>query len=253
MYVQRICSRGCMAYCFVMKFVAFIVCLIFVTGAHAGNLPKLGQTGFSADGAYFSFEQYGFEDGSGFPFSSITIIDVAQNKEVVGSPFNVKIENETQPLFVARQRVQQHAEKVLQKLGISGNYGHMVANNPISQLGKSSDRMEFTPNKWVTGAHELIEISLETYPVVSKQDCSVFGPVVGFRLLMNSGGTTQVLYQDGEIPKGRFCPQSYQLDRIEVLVKSSNLLVLAIIVRAYSPGFEGQDATYLAVTKRVLH
>ncbi|MBL4645390.1 MAG: DUF2259 domain-containing protein [Rhizobiales bacterium] len=234
-----------------IKTIAIVCGFGFASNAYAGTLSKLGETGFSPDGAYFSFEQYGIEDGSGFPFSNITIIDVLADKWVENSPFEVKIEDTAEPIFAARQKVQAQIAGIIQKLGISSNNGDTVAYNPISQLGGKPDWMQFLPFSWGTGGHQSIEINLETYPLTSRDDCDVFGPTYGFRLVMIRGSATQTLYQDSEIPKSRFCPQSYQLDRIEAFVTPDKRLVLAIIVRVYTPGFEGQDASYLAVVKQM--
>lgn len=234
-----------------IKTIAIVSGFAFATNAYAGTLSKLGETGFSPDGAYFSFEQYGIEDGSGFPFSNITIIEIIADKWVGGSPLEVKFEDTAVPVSAARQKVQAQMADIIERLGISSNNGDTVAYNPISQLGDKSDWMEFLPDSWGTGGHQSIEINLETYPVVSNEDCDVFGPTKGFRLLMTRGSATQTLYQDSRIPKSRFCPQSYQLDRIEAFVTPDKRLVLAIIVRVFTPGFEGQDASYLAVVKQL--
>lgn len=58
---------------------------LLISQASAADLAELGSTGFSDDGAYFAFEQYGIQDGSGFPYSSITIVDVKSDSWVAGT------------------------------------------------------------------------------------------------------------------------------------------------------------------------
>ena len=69
----------------------------FASAAYAGTLAELGSTGFSDDGAYFAFEQYGIQDGSGFAYASFTIVDVKTDSWVPGTPVKVRLDDETQP------------------------------------------------------------------------------------------------------------------------------------------------------------
>ena len=54
--------------------------------ARAADNAERAVVGFSPDGRYFAFEQYGVQDGSGFPYSEIFVIDLNANKWVKGSP-----------------------------------------------------------------------------------------------------------------------------------------------------------------------
>lgn len=233
------------------KTIAIACSLIFATNAYAGTLNKLGVTGFSPDGAYFAFEQYGVQDGSGFPFSNITIIDVIADKWAGGSPYKVVIEDDTQPALAARQKVQGQAGDAIQSLGISSVNGGTVAHNPISQMGVEPDWMQFRPFLTTQNIGGPIEVTLETYPMAGNSNCDGYGPTQGFRLLLSKGGATQTVHQDNKIPNSRGCPQSYRLDRIDAYLTPDNNIVLAIMVMMYTPGFEGPDATYLVVTKQI--
>ncbi len=50
--------------------------------------------GYSEDGNYFAFEQFGIQDGSGFAFSDVFVIDLVNDKWTAGSPFEVEAEDE---------------------------------------------------------------------------------------------------------------------------------------------------------------
>ena len=45
--------------------------------------------GFSPDGKYFAFEQYGVQDGSGFEYADIFVIELASDTWVKGTPVKV--------------------------------------------------------------------------------------------------------------------------------------------------------------------
>ena len=54
--------------------------------ARAGDGSAINVLGFSADGRYFAFEQYGEQDGSGSLYSTITAIEIAGDRLVKGMP-----------------------------------------------------------------------------------------------------------------------------------------------------------------------
>ena len=45
--------------------------------AIAGDTAELNILGFSGDSSIFAFEEYGVQDGSGFPYSTIYVIDTS--------------------------------------------------------------------------------------------------------------------------------------------------------------------------------
>ena len=51
--------------------------IAFAGPALAGDRAVIDFIGYSADSRYFAFEEFGIQDGSGFPYSSIYIIDLA--------------------------------------------------------------------------------------------------------------------------------------------------------------------------------
>ena len=50
--------------------------LAFAAPASAGDRAQFNPIGFSEDGRYFAFEEFGIQDGSGFPYSNTFIIDL---------------------------------------------------------------------------------------------------------------------------------------------------------------------------------
>ena len=52
--------------------------------ALAADGAFLDIIGYSPDSRYFAFEQYGVQDGSGFPYADIFIVDLASNSWVKG-------------------------------------------------------------------------------------------------------------------------------------------------------------------------
>ena len=54
--------------------------------ALAGESAQFNALGFSDDGRYFAFEQFGIQDGSGFPYSDIFLIDLDTDSFAGGTP-----------------------------------------------------------------------------------------------------------------------------------------------------------------------
>jgi predicted secreted protein len=48
--------------------------LLAVPAAHAGDYAYRDILGFSSDGKSFAFEEYGVQDGSGFPYANIFVV-----------------------------------------------------------------------------------------------------------------------------------------------------------------------------------
>src|SRR5688572_13468042 len=66
---------------------------LLAVGVRAGDYAKLNFIGFSKTGKYLAFEEYGVQDGSGFPYSAFYIVNVETNSYVAG-PFESRLENE---------------------------------------------------------------------------------------------------------------------------------------------------------------
>ena len=59
--------------------------LALVMPVLAGDRAQLDLIGYSADGSYFAFEEFGVQDGSGFAYSSIYVVDLVDDSWVVGT------------------------------------------------------------------------------------------------------------------------------------------------------------------------
>ncbi len=91
------------------------VLALLAAPAFAGDAANFAALGFSADGRYFGYEEFGVQDGSGFPYSNIFILDVTEDKWVGGSPFRVRLEDESPGLAGVRAEAMQKAGAKLAK------------------------------------------------------------------------------------------------------------------------------------------
>lgn len=220
--------------------------------SHAAELAELGATGFSADGSHFAFEQYGTQDGSGYPYASITIVDVAKDAWVSGVPIAVRLENDSATANAARSATQQQALGLLENYGIQSANGVLLAHNPVSEISADPKRVMFRPFKTTAAIGDPIEVTLNQFPLPADPKCEVFGEqTYGYELLLSVKGNVSVLHEDSRIPKSRGCPLAYRIDQIIGYQIAGGNLVLAIMLVMNVPGFEGWDGKYLAVTTKI--
>ena len=81
--------------------------------ASAGDFAELNILGFSADGAVFAFEQYGVQDGSGFPYAERFYIDTGDDSFVSGTPIRVRIDDENASVDDARAQARTAGQAII--------------------------------------------------------------------------------------------------------------------------------------------
>jgi predicted secreted protein len=225
--------------------------------AQAGDTARIQLLGFSKDGSRFAFEQYGVQDGSGFPYSEIFILDVAKDSWVNPSPFRRQDEvddsqgyDEEALLAAARAENRAVAQPHLRASDIAGK-GLTVGHNPHSELNSDPHTMIVNPQDIVPPADIPLELRLTEYPM-SSGDCASYGAETkGFKLTLTYLGKTRVLNNDTKVPSSRNCPLRYRVERVVTHFPNDAPPVFAVLVQMESHGFEGPDRRYLAITGRL--
>lgn len=235
----------------VLIFINFILLTLTACfSAYAGDFAKREIHGFSIDGGLFAFEEYGVQDGSGFPYSNIYIINTATDEWTAGSPFRARLDDETKTVFDAREQVRILAGPVMKSFE---NRGNVVATNRATEKGIDDKRMIANPRLVVPPIDDSIEFRLEEISFAGTETCEAFGASKGFRLLKigtRDGDETITLHEDGSIPASRNCPLNYALADLVTYYPEGQSPAFAVLVRMQRVGFEGPDGRYLAVTGR---
>jgi len=239
-----------------MKFIftftsSIIITLHFCINAFSGDFAKREIHGFSVDGGLFAFEEFGVQDGSGFPYSNIYVIDTATDQWTANSPFRARLEDETKTVFDAREEARILAGPVMKSFE---NRGNIVATNRATELGIDGKRMIANPRLVVPPIDEPIEFRLEEISFAGTERCEAFGSTQGFRLLKigtQDGETTTQLHEDTSIPESRNCPLRYDFADLVTYYPESESPAFAILIRMQTVGFEGPDGRFLAVTGRL--
>jgi predicted secreted protein len=221
--------------------------------AAAGDWADRAILGFSPDGATFAFEEFGVQDGSGFPYANVYVVDTATDAWVKGTPVRILIEDETADLEDARAMAIEKAEAVIAARGGLGGGYRIVASNPPTELSADPHAVRFLPDLYANQPYAAWDLALTLLPMPDGEACANLGPVFGFRLdLTDPDGSAHVLHEDGALPASRFCPTDYAIT--DVIVSTADgreppaLVVLLNLIRQ---GFEGPDRRYLAVAARL--
>ncbi len=230
---------------------AFTLFLQVPAPALAGDFAEREILGFSMDGGLFAFEEFGIQDGSGFPYSNIYVIDTATDQWVANSPYRALLQDDTKDLFDAREAAKILAGPVLKSFE---NRGQIVATNRPSEIVGNPKCMAAYPRVVVPPIDAALEFRIEKIYFPTPPQCEGFGETSGFRLLQidtQPGGITQVLHEDSSIPASRHCPLDYDLADIVTYFPDDAPPVAAILILMKKVGFEGPDGRYLAVTTRL--
>ncbi len=223
------------------------------TGARAGDYANVEVLGFSADGHQFAFEQYGIQDGSGFPYSEIFIVDVVADSWIKPSPFrftDTDASDLSDPATVIAdtRHMTRQAASDAGLLQAPLYQGFTAGHNPVTELSADSHLMTVTPRLIVPLIDDPVELALEEISLPSATCASYGADTQGFSLTLTYRGNTRILNQDTSLPKSRGCPLRYRIDRIVTFYPNGQPPVFAVLVLMETHGFEGPDGRYLAIT-----
>jgi hypothetical protein len=213
--------------------------------ALAGDRALFDAIGYSSDGRYFAFEEYGVQDGSGFAYSNIYVLDVPADRWVPGAPFSARLEDDGAPLSTVRDQALALAAGTLDDLGITGPVD-LLALNGDGEPGDGQTLAYGLAGFGLEAARDVATLTLEMFPATGPTDCAEYTdqPTVGFAL--NRDGVE--LHRDASLPKSRGCALGYKLYAVvaPALFDPPQPAMLAI-VSVYPLGFEGPDRRFIAV------
>jgi predicted secreted protein len=241
------------------------------SGALAGDGSAINVLGFSADGRYFAFEQYGEQDGSGTIYSTITAIEIAADRLAKGMPVaaimdpdNPSLGKEPRDKQLAdiRAKAAADAAALLQQLGIAAA-GQMVAS-----VRDSRARSMLQPEQVKTAQKAVVttvtlpadRFGPDTRLVLREFDIAmprckdlVSGEHPnGFGLTLERKGRPTIhLSRDQTIPTSRGCPERYGIAEAHAHPLPDGSSALAVIVQYFYTAFEGPDRRFIVVTGRV--
>ncbi len=215
--------------------------------AFAGDASELNVLGFSADGKIFAFEEFGIQDGSGFPYSNRFYIDTTTDKFLADTPIRVRIDDESANLQAARAQAREQGGKIVADDVLAENRGFLAGFNAITEISADPYRMTVNPRPVFPPIDAQLEFRLEEISLGEVERCP-FGPIKGFKLVrVDAKSGDKVLQEDKSVPQSRGCPTGYRIGGVQTLEGGATYAVLISVI---GHGFEGPDHRWLAVTGR---
>jgi predicted secreted protein len=234
--------------------IAFCI-IISATMVHAADGAKFRAIGFSPDSRYFAFEQYGEQDGSGFAYADVYVLDVEKDDWVTGTPIKTLLEDETGSVRQVRAKSKLTARAILQKLDIATET-EILAANPFSEIVADRTRITFHDHYnnamgFIGNADDQGSWTLTALPkkVPLSPDCVGDTEAVGYKLEIknNKSGLVTLLHEDKDLPKSRGCGLFYDIEAIVQPAGGAENGQLVAIIGVSRRGFEGADRRFIAV------
>jgi predicted secreted protein len=237
---------------------AILISAIVSSAALAGDYAHFHFIGFSKDGKYLAFEEYGIKDevDDASAYSSIYIVNVEKNQFAV-SPFKANGISEKENEDSVRNRNKRRAAKQLKRFGIvDGNTGLQVAAHLINEYPNGDQnkpappdaqrlpqQVAFTKRGNPLYRDGYFEVKLK--PVSVRQVCDgQEDDWTSFEVtLKNERDETRILQKAGKAPKNRGCPLDYGIQ--EAFIYKNKL---AVFVGIFTRGWEGDNLRLMAVT-----
>lgn len=216
----------------------------------AGDAAELNILGFSQDGAIFAFEEYGVQDGSGFPYANRFYIDTQTDSFVEGSPVRVRLDDEAASLAEAREAARRQGEAIVAEAVLLAHPGFTAGRNAVTEFSADPHRMRVNPRPVFPPIDEPIELLLEEFEAPSSQSCPDFGPTKGFRLIQVATSPSQsavLVHEDSAIPPSRRCPLGYAIGAVQTFHPANGDRVVMALIAVRSVGFEGPDHRWIAL------
>lgn len=236
---------------------ALAASLLAASSAVAADGAALDVIGYSPDSRYFAYQQYGVQDGSGFPYWDIFILDTKSNEWVQGAPVRALIESEEAKPSAARDKAMAQAAPLLKERAIT-EPAEILAANPATEVVAHRGVLSF--DRWyvpmgsapgATASYAVRQtLKAEAIPLPHAQGCSAgMGENFGFRLTLtdNQTGASRTLHADKAIPASRNCPFGYDVSAVVAQAGFTVTDRLVAIIGVYSQGFEGANHRFIAV------
>ncbi|CEJ15554.1 DUF2259 domain-containing protein [Phreatobacter sp. AB_2022a] len=235
------------------------ICAYLMAGAMvlAGDFAAVRPLGFSGDGRYFAFEEFGTRDASIHPFAAIHVVDLDGGTQVAGSPFAVEIQREHAPEQEARAAALKQAEATLRRLGI-GREPAASVSDPRGDLteGVTPDRAHAAiaaqaSRLAIEGAVAGGPLAVEVLSSPTRDaDCAARGrdDVEGFSLVrVLPSGERATVHVDTGKASARHCPLRYGLAALYLARPDQGRARLVALVSYFPRTWEEPDRRFLAV------
>ncbi len=219
------------------SFSALLISLTSALPAFAGDAAYPEAIGFSDDGTRFAFAEWGRQDGSGFAYANLYVIDLAKDAWL-GAPVRVLLEDETASPRAAYRQALETVETRLQDYQINLPARQAYAA-PFDNTGPNSGSVRWARYGALDGRSTAAPFVLQMREVPS----SCPDPAMVFSL----SWAGDIVHQDQKLPASRGCPVRYSVERIFVEDQTYQPKYAVALIGVYRQGFEGPDLRHMAI------
>jgi predicted secreted protein len=187
------------------------------------------------------------QDGSGFPYATIYVVDLDSDQWVGGSPFRVVLEDEAASVEDARNEAYTVADGALSEF--ETNLPHMILalnGDGDARTGEGHSIAFGQPGYGLSEMPESQTLKLDLVATPPSADCAIIdNKTFGFALSLDG----KAIHADGaKLPASRGCPMGYKIYAVLQpadwsMTEGGTLAV----VSTYPFGFEGPDRRFLVV------
>ena len=210
--------------------------------------------GFSPDAEYFAFEEFGTEDGSGFPYATVFLIDTEADRWLPGTPIRMVVEDSEARVDLAKSRAEELAAAQMRATEVVVGNFVVLASQPLGEYPEDPRQLSFgmpgiDPLGGPVARYELQLAGIHV-PTDAECDAGTESLARGYALTLYDKETDQVtdLHSDERVPASRGCPIAYTISDV-VVPSPGEASTLAVLVSVFPErGFEGPDRRFLAVT-----
>ncbi|RYE85638.1 MAG: DUF2259 domain-containing protein, partial [Hyphomicrobiales bacterium] len=147
--------------------------LALAAPALAGDRAQFHPIGYSEDGRYFAFEEFGIQDGSGFPYSTTTIVDLPADKWVSGTPYRMVRQDESISIGDLRRLAAKDMARSIDTLGIDYPAA-IIALNGDGDPDAAAGSLRFgQPGYGLLPVEDEHLLELEAFDLASGSDCAI--------------------------------------------------------------------------------
>jgi len=223
--------------------------------ALAGDRALQEVMGYSRDGRYFAFEEYGIADGSGLAYVNFYITDLDTDQWVVGTPIHMQAEDEKQSLFALRALVRAKASARMEDLMIDVP-AQILALRGDGTVDVDGFHLRFgvpgySPDA-ISGEYTL---SLEMFDASAALSCTDWmdTEAQGFALQLKNSSAAQIVHRDDTLPRSRGCPVTYRIFGVYLPYNAMEISRAVALISVFAHGFEGPDRRFVAVPLASAH
>ena len=229
--------------------VHLLIFFLVVLFCKAGDHPILDFHGFSYEGDYCAFELFGYEDGTGDPFSEIYIINVDKNsyqtRPIVTFDYDYD-KDEHFRLLSARMDNLRKAAPFFTRYGIdTTEKGLLLFRYPDYYEDKTvMDRIDFFRSTFLLNnkRYTLTLTEIDT----GEGAIYHYGNNKMFQLVLSDGERKIILQNDKKLPERRKEAKAYRLDCAYYYNGR-----IVVFIEYEIPGFEENSTPKMAVTGKI--